>query len=132
MAFADKADTFPAEATMEQKGLDYDYDFDGRTNGEEFVEGTSLTDQNDYLRSWIEHEEGVGTTVHFHPYFSDRIYALKEGLSTDTEDPEIISSVPVLGDLPLVGSFFRSAEAPDTNTELIVFVSVTLVESEGG
>jgi hypothetical protein len=87
---------------------------------------------NDYFRSWVEHKEGVGTTVYFHPILADRIYDFKEGLSTDTDEPEIISSVPILGDSPLVGSFFRSADATDTNTELIVFVSVSLVESEGG
>lgn len=84
---------------------------------------------NDHFRSWVEHKEGVGTTVYFHPILADRIYDFKEGLSTDTDEPEIISSVPILGD-SRVGSFFRSADVPDTNTELIVFISVALVNPE--
>ncbi len=131
-AFAEKAGTFPAEATEEQKGLDYDYDHDGRTNGEEFVEGTSVVDGNDYLFTWIEHENGVGSTVYFHPFMQDRQYTLNQGLPMSSSEPEPISSLPLLGDLPGVGQFFR-AEAPDENDlNLLVYISVGLIDVAAG
>lgn len=132
LVFADKVGTFPAEATEEQKALDYDYDHDGRTNGEEFVEGTSVTDINDLLTTWIEHEDGVGSTIYFHPYMQDRQYTLKQGLSTGGSDPEPISSVPLLGDLPGVGQFFRAELDVETNLNLLVFISVGLVDVGSG
>jgi general secretion pathway protein D len=41
---------------------------------------------------------------------------------------------PVLGDLPLIGQFFRSSSRDRNNTELIIFVTPTIVadESSGG
>lgn len=38
---------------------------------------------------------------------------------------------PVLGDLPIIGQFFRSSNREVSNSELIVFVTPTVVEDDG-
>ena len=40
------------------------------------------------------------------------------------------SKVPVLGDLPIIGSAFRKRKVADVRTELMIFITPTVVESE--
>jgi type IV pilus assembly protein PilQ len=40
-----------------------------------------------------------------------------------TEEIESVSKVPFFGDLPYVGSFFRSKKRSDTKTETLIFIT---------
>ncbi|HYM69861.1 MAG TPA: pilus assembly protein N-terminal domain-containing protein [bacterium] len=45
------------------------------------------------------------------------------------QDSESIQKIPVLGDLPVIGSLFRSVQFQRDETELVIFVTPTLVET---
>ena len=57
---------------------------------------------------------------------SGQTFALAGLLKTTTEAER--SSLPVLGDLPLIGSLFRSIRYVENKTELVVLVTAELVE----
>ena len=38
------------------------------------------------------------------------------------------SKIPLLGDLPIIGSFFRSRTKNNTDSELLIFVTPTIIE----
>ncbi len=46
----------------------------------------------------------------------------------ETERRETITKVPVLGDIPFVGSFFRSKQRLDNKAELLIFVTPRILE----
>lgn len=48
------------------------------------------------------------------------------------QDADLLQKVPVLGDLPIIGSLFRSKTFQRQETDLIIFVTPVLVESGGG
>jgi pilus assembly protein CpaC len=60
---------------------------------------------------------------------------LKDGQSfaiaglIDNRLSEIVQKVPVLGDMPILGNFFKSRAQNKTNTELLVMVTPKLVEA---
>lgn len=47
----------------------------------------------------------------------------------DEKDNEVVQSVPLLGDIPFIGSLFRKTSIKKTKSELIVIATVRLVES---
>jgi general secretion pathway protein D len=55
------------------------------------------------------------------------------GLTNKTADTATIR-YPILGDLPIIGQFFRATRRSRANTELLIFVTPTIVEEdyEGG
>lgn len=50
---------------------------------------------------------------------------------TNKQESNTEQRVPVLGDLPFVGQFFRSNEKSKTNSELLIFVTPTILDEEG-
>ena len=42
------------------------------------------------------------------------------------------SRFPILGDLPIIGQFFRSTNAEKNNTELLIFVTPNIIEDDAG
>jgi pilus assembly protein CpaC len=49
-----------------------------------------------------------------------------------TEDVKVASGLPVLSDLPLLGWFFRTTRIERNETELVVFVTPSLVSAQAG
>ncbi|MCB5362007.1 general secretion pathway protein GspD [Vibrio lentus] len=45
-----------------------------------------------------------------------------------TEDKESLSKIPLIGDIPIIGTFFRNAETRRNKTELIIVATVNLVQ----
>jgi type II secretory pathway component HofQ len=43
-------------------------------------------------------------------------------------DNTSVNKVPVLGDLPIVGQFFRHTTVTNTQDELLIFVTPTIVD----
>jgi len=41
-----------------------------------------------------------------------------------------VLKVPILGDLPVIGQFFRSKDRAVTDTELLIFVTATIIEED--
>jgi type II secretory pathway component GspD/PulD (secretin) len=50
---------------------------------------------------------------------------------TNQSDTHTQQRVPVLGDLPIVGQFFRSDAKGRTNSELLIFVTPTVLDEDG-
>ena len=50
---------------------------------------------------------------------------------TRKSDTGSSSRFPILGDLPIVGQFFRSSNRDKTTSELIIFVTPTVIEDDG-
>jgi len=51
------------------------------------------------------------------------------GLTQKNED-ENVTSVPVLGELPIIGQFFRFSTKNHSNSELLIFVTPTIIEDD--
>ena len=51
------------------------------------------------------------------------------GLVTKT-DNYTLSRIPILGDLPILGSFFRSRAKDNTDSELLIFVTPTIIDED--
>ena len=49
---------------------------------------------------------------------------------TSKNDNNTTKKVPVLGDLPIIGQFFRSQATNRTSTELLIFVTPTIIEDD--
>lgn len=72
------------------------------------------------------------------PYFSTRrsksIFEVEDGGSFilgglySQQDVESLSKVPLVGDIPILGSFFRSASTDRESTELVIVATVNLVK----
>jgi general secretion pathway protein D len=52
------------------------------------------------------------------------------GLNSKSDDLTV-DKVPILGDLPIVGQFFRHTTVNNTNDELLIFVTPTIVDDSG-
>jgi type II secretory pathway component GspD/PulD (secretin) len=50
---------------------------------------------------------------------------------TQKQDNFNLQKVPILGDLPIVGQFFRSTRRNNSITELLIFVTPTILDEEG-
>jgi pilus assembly protein CpaC len=46
-----------------------------------------------------------------------------------SEDSKNMSKIPLLGDLPIIGQFFRSASTSHTEKELLILITPTLVDT---
>lgn len=51
------------------------------------------------------------------------------GLSQKNEDASV-NKVPILGDLPIIGQFFRNNNRSQTTSELLIFVTPTIVDED--
>ncbi|MCS7190862.1 MAG: hypothetical protein NZ843_04590 [Fimbriimonadales bacterium] len=47
-------------------------------------------------------------------------------------DNDVTTKVPLLGDLPVIGQFFRSRDRAVVETELLIFVTATILDEEEG
>jgi hypothetical protein len=81
--FAEEPGVFPEGTSMEMKAIDYDFDYDGFTNGDEFASGTDVNDASDYFRSRVIHNKTTGTRVYFSPYLSNHHYTLYSAFEGD-------------------------------------------------
>ncbi|MCS7064853.1 MAG: hypothetical protein NZL85_01120, partial [Fimbriimonadales bacterium] len=45
-------------------------------------------------------------------------------------DTNTVLKVPILGDLPIIGQFFRTKDRAVTDTELLIFVTATIIEDD--
>jgi hypothetical protein len=123
--FAELPDTFPENTLVMEKAFAFDFDFDGYSNGREWIFGSNLADNSDFPQSWVTFEEGVGTTLHFRPFFENRLYTLVEGLPGRIQVES--TKIPLLGDLPGVGTFFLSQENSPERKELLILIRPTVV-----
>jgi pilus assembly protein CpaC len=46
----------------------------------------------------------------------------------DNETVKNVSKIPILGDIPILGQFFRSTDAQQRRTELLVLITPRLVQ----
>jgi len=51
------------------------------------------------------------------------------GLNTKNDNTSI-TKVPILGDLPIIGQFFRHTNVNNNTSELLVFVTPTIVSDD--
>ncbi|MEZ5163349.1 MAG: hypothetical protein R2688_06275 [Fimbriimonadaceae bacterium] len=51
---------------------------------------------------------------------------------TDKRDDFTQSRIPILSELPIIGQLFRGRSSNQTSSELIVFVTPTIVEEDNG
>ena len=49
---------------------------------------------------------------------------------TDKNDNTVVSRVPLLSDLPIIGQFFRSTQRTKRNSDLLIFVTPRIVEED--
>jgi type II secretory pathway component GspD/PulD (secretin) len=49
------------------------------------------------------------------------------GLNTDSSNT-LVNRVPVLSDLPILGQFFKKTTKTKTSSELLIFVTPTIIE----
>ncbi len=48
----------------------------------------------------------------------------------DSDESRSLSKIPFLGDLPVLGAFFRSVRASKTETELMIFLTAHVLDNE--
>lgn len=48
----------------------------------------------------------------------------------DSEDVKSVSKIPLLGDIPVLGAFFRSVTHTNTDRELLILITPTLVDTD--
>jgi type II secretory pathway component GspD/PulD (secretin) len=51
------------------------------------------------------------------------------GLNTKN-DQTSVNKIPILGDLPIIGQFFRDTNTADNTSELLIFVTPTIVTDD--
>lgn len=82
--------------------------------------------------------DGVGMIPHFNTRRAKSTFELADGESfvigglLNSSDAEGLSKVPLLGDIPIIGAFFRSASTTRENKELVVVATVNLVKPVNG
>jgi type IV pilus assembly protein PilQ len=47
-------------------------------------------------------------------------------------DRQVVSKWPILGDMPLIGQFFRASSGSKTKNELVIMVTPRVVEDDSG
>ena len=120
---------FPSNASAQQKAIDFDFDGDGQTNGEEFAAGTNPNDADDYFRSMVGYDPVQGFKIVFFPYFPDlneyTLMSAFEGPNNDESTSLNISAQPFDGD-PMMGCF---VVPPSTGSleNLILFINTLKV-----
>lgn len=72
------------------------------------------------------HEQGVSTSVAIRSGETVILGGMVENAKTTT-----IKKVPFLGDIPLIGALFRHTETRETPTNLLIFVTATIVNEQG-
>ncbi|MDU8924175.1 type II and III secretion system protein family protein [Pasteurellaceae bacterium LIM206] len=78
--------------------------------------------------------EGIGDVPYFNTRRSKSTFELADGESfiigglLSKDDIEGLSKIPVLGDIPILGAFFRSASTSHESKELVVVATVNLVK----
>jgi type II secretory pathway component GspD/PulD (secretin) len=72
----------------------------------------------------VVNERAVVTTVRVNSGET----AVLAGLVSDTEDTTV-NKVPFLGDIPLVGELFKSRTKLPAHTEILIFVTPTVIGS---
>ncbi|MDA0348299.1 MAG: cadherin domain-containing protein [Verrucomicrobia bacterium] len=129
-AYANEAGgPFPSNASAQQKAIDFDFDGDGQTNGEEFAAGTNPNDADDYFRSMVGYDPVQGFKIVFFPYFPDlneyTLMSAFEGPNNDESTSLNISAQPFDGD-PMMGCF---VVPPSTGSleNLILFINTLKV-----
>ena len=77
---------------------------------------------------------GLGTSYDTQTRGADSILKLKDGQSMvigglmDNQDSTVISKLPFLGDLPLIGAAFRSKSVNKNDRELIIFLTPHIID----
>lgn len=72
------------------------------------------------------HEQGVSTSVAINSGETVILGGMVENSTTTT-----IKQVPFLGDLPFIGALFRHTETRKTPTNLLIFVTATIINERG-
>ncbi|HII3698392.1 TPA: type II and III secretion system protein family protein [Pasteurella multocida] len=78
--------------------------------------------------------EGVGAIPFFNTRRSKSIFEVADGESFiigglfDSQDIEGLNKVPLLGDVPILGAFFRSASTKKEHRELVIVATVNVVK----
>lgn len=76
----------------------------------------------------------IGTVPFFNTRRAKSIFEVADGESFiigglfSSQDAEGVNKVPILGDLPILGSFFRSAKTDREDKELVIVATVNLVK----
>ena len=82
--------------------------------------------------------EGIGSVPYFDTRKSKSTFEVADGESfvigglLRKEDAEGIKKVPLLGDVPILGAFFRSATTSRTDKELVIVATVNTVKPVNG
>lgn len=82
--------------------------------------------------------EGIGSVPYFDTRKSKSTFEVADGESfvigglMNQQDAEGIKKVPLLGDVPILGAFFRSATTSRTNKELVIVATVNTVKPVNG
>ncbi|WP_386695786.1 type II and III secretion system protein family protein [Lonepinella sp. MS14435] len=79
--------------------------------------------------------DGIGEVPYFNTRRSKSTFEIADGESfiigglLSQDDIEGLSKIPVLGDIPILGAFFRSASTSHDSRELVIVATVNLVKA---
>lgn len=82
--------------------------------------------------------QGIGEVPYFNTRRSKSTFEIADGESfiigglLSSSDAEGLSKFPLLGDIPIIGAFFRNASTSRENKELVVVATVNLVKPVNG
>jgi len=98
----------------------------GTNDGDNDSSSTSTSGMLTPVKLPRTHEQTVMTTVEV----SSGQTVIMGGMITNSKS-ENVKKIPLLGDLPLVGFFFRRTENTNIPTNLLIFVTATVVSNRG-
>lgn len=93
-----------------------------------------ILDQNVSTLAGNYNYENIGSIPYFNTRRTKSVFEVANGESfiigglINSLDAENLNKVPLLGDLPIIGSFFRNASTSRENRELVVVATVNIVK----
>lgn len=97
-----------------------------------------ILDQSVSTIAQVKEYTGVGDVPWFNTRKAKSTFEVADGESFvigglfNKSDSELINKVPVLGDIPILGAFFRSASSKRENSELVIVATVNTIKPVNG